>query len=304
MTSTTVVLVGPTGVGKTAVSIPLALHLNAEIISADSRQLYRHMDIVTAKPSTTDRREVPHHFIDHLDPDASYSAGQFGRESRACAFEISDRGRRVLVVGGSGLYVRAFVDGMFEGVTRDESTRQRIRQVAREHGTQYLHDELRQVDPVSAARIAPKDLKRIERALEVYRVTGKPMSEWHQDTPPPMNCVMIGLSCERMELYRRIEARVDMMFADDQAIDETRRLLEMGYAPTLTSMEGIGYRDIVRFLQGEISREQLLQRFKQDSRNYAKRQMTWFRRETSIRWVDVTGRPLISILDNIKKLVL
>ncbi len=281
-----VVLAGPTGVGKTAISIPLARHLNAQIISADSRQIYRHMDIATAKPSQTDMQSVPHHLIDVVNPDETYSAGQFGATAR----EILDNtDSKFMIIGGSGLYIKAIVEGLTHGIPKDEITRKTIRDEMASRGMTAVYDDLQAVDPESAARISPNDARRIERALEVYRLTGIPLSRWHEERrSEEIPSIWIGLTCDRNELYRRIELRIDRMMENDAVVEETKRLLAMGFSSNLISMEGLGYRDIVAYLNGQMSRKDMIRRFKQDSRNYAKRQLTWFRKEKKIHWIDTT----------------
>lgn len=281
-----VVLVGPTGVGKTEISISLAQNLNAQIISADSRQIYRYMDVGTAKPSQADRQRVPHHLIDIIDPDEKYSAGHFGLAARAILNHVDSK---FMIVGGSGLYIKAIIEGLTQAAPKDEHVRKIIRVEIEEEGLGAVYRKLANVDPDGAARISPKDAKRIERALEVYRITGIPLSRWHAvDRTEVIPSIWIGLSCERNELYRRIESRIDRMLENEAVIEETRRLLTMGYTADLISMEGLGYRDIVAYLADKMSREEMIRRFKQDSRHYAKRQLTWFRKEKKIHWIDTT----------------
>lgn len=281
-----VVLAGPTGVGKTAISIPLARHLTAQIISADSRQIYRYMDIATAKPSQSDLQSVPHHMVDIVNPDETYSAGQFGHAAR----EILERvDSKFMIVGGSGLYIKAIVEGLTRDIPKDEITRKTIRKEMAIRGRAVVYHDLQAVDPEIAARISPNDERRIERALEVYRLTGIPLSRWHaEQRSEEIPSIWIGLTCDRDELYRRIELRIDRMMEGDAVIEETKRLLAMGYSANLISMESLGYRDIVAYLNGQMSREDMIRRFKQDSRNYAKRQLTWFRKEKKIHWIDTT----------------
>jgi len=286
MTPPLVVLVGPTGVGKTTISIPLATQLQSEIISADSRQVYRHMDVGTAKPSAADRLRIPHYMVDILDPDETYSAGQFGSEVRDL---LNKSPSNFMIVGGSGLYIKAVIQGLSRGAERNDAIRAEIRLHMKERGVAALHAELTQIDPVAASHVSPTDSKRIERALEVYRLTGMPISRWRDEMcEDPIPAVWIGLACDRAELYRRIEARIDAMMEEDHLMRETQDLLAKGYSPSLQSMEGLGYRDMIRFLKRDISRDEMIRRFKQDSRNYAKRQLTWFRKEKKIHWIDTT----------------
>lgn len=288
------VLAGPTAVGKTFVSIAIAEALNAEIISADSRQIYRYMDIATAKPSLEFRKKIPHHFIDIVDPDQIYNAGQFGSDGRTIIDGISSRGKNVLVVGGSGLYIRSLTEGFFAGEVSDPAIRKNIREKIIQSGAPALHAKLAEIDPESAKKINPNDAKRIERALEVFEITGKPISVLHQTPKPKFSFepVFYGLTCDRAELYRRIEARIDRML-EDGVIDETQRLLNRGFSKNLVSMESLGYREIIAYLNGTLSKDDMIRLFKQGSRNYAKRQWTWFRKDQRIRWFDVTEPGLL-----------
>ncbi len=287
------VLVGPTAVGKTAAAVELGLRLNAEILSADSRQIYRHMDIGTAKPTIEQRSAAPHHFIDIVDPDEDYNAGRYGSEGRERIREILGRGKQVLVVGGSGLYVRSLIDGIFEDAGKNDAVRDRIRRDMAVQGTTALHERLKQIDSKAASRIHPNDARRIERALEVYELTGRSISELQRKRPAvDFEPVLFGLSCGRTELYRRIDERVDRMIRDG-LIEETRALLNRGYSEHLISMESLGYREIAAHLRGRLTLERAVELFKQGSRNYAKRQWTWFRKDRRIRWTEVhpSGSP-------------
>lgn len=285
-------IVGPTGSGKTAVSIPIARSMNAEIISADSRQIYRDMDIATAKPDAAERSSVSHHLIDFVSPDEVYDAGRFAQDGKRCVDDILRRGKKVLVVGGSGLYIQSFIDGFFEGAGKDESFRKTFREELARYGAVAMHRRLREIDPESASRIQPNDIKRIERALEVYYQTGQPMS-WHhraQDSTPWCIPVFAGMTMERPVLYKRINERVERML-NNGALEETRALLQKGYSPSSVAMEGLGYREMGAFLRGEISYERMVELFKQRSRNYAKRQLTWFRKDSRIRWFHADRYP-------------
>ena len=280
------VIVGPTAVGKTALSLDLAGRLNAEIVSADSRQVYRYLDIGTAKPTPEERARAPHHFIDVRDPDEYYSAGEYGREARAAIEEMLGQGRLPIVVGGSGFYLRALFEGLFEPRISDPEVKERIRERIRRQGLAAVYEELRRVDAESAGRIHPNDEQRIVRALEVYEISGQPMSAFFKEKPRPAGFrgVWIGLSRERAELYRLIDTRVDRMF--EQGLeDEVRALLQRGYPPDLNALRTVGYREVIDYLQGRVDLERAVELVKRNSRRYAKRQLTWFRRDNRIHWI-------------------
>lgn len=296
------VIVGPTAIGKTALGIELSEYSDVEIVSADSRQLYRYMDICTAKPDNTQRLRVPHHFIDHINPDETYNAAQYAREALPVIQSIFDRGKLPVIVGGSGLYIRALIDGFFEGVDNNETVRDEIRKQIDSEGIVSVFEELRQNDPETANRLHIGDIQRIERALEVFRVTGKPLSQWHKETQSkfPWNSLWVGLDCDRTKLYQRIEMRVDQMI-EQGVIGETEMLLELGYSENLISMQSLGYREIIAYLKGTMDRDTMLRLFKQGSRNYAKRQLTWFRKNERIRWIMTDKNSPEKILDDTLK---
>ncbi len=279
------VLVGPTGVGKTRVSVEIARWLPIEIISADSRQVYRYMDIGTDKPSPEIRRKIPHHFIDRLDPDQEYSAGQFAREARIVAQEIFSRHRVPLVVGGSGLYVRAMLEGFFGEDYRDEQLRRRLLARARVEGAEALYQELLKRDPETARGTHPHNVKRIVRALEIVYLTGQPASliRRKRKDPAPFGWVKFGLLMERPALYERIDARVEAMF-DQGLVEEVQRLLEKGYHRDLNALNSVGYQEVIDFLEEKIDLYTCVELVKRHTRRYAKRQLTWFRAEKEIRW--------------------
>jgi tRNA dimethylallyltransferase len=287
--NTTIVVVGPTASGKTALSLLLARRLNAEIISADSRQIYRHLTIGTAKPSETDRRDVPHHFIDVLDPRQDYSAGEFGTEARAVLADIQKRGKRALVVGGSGLYVKGLVDGFFDGPGKDPEIRERLERELEQEGVTGLLKKLTLIDPASAAVMSrePK-ARRIMRALEVYYSTGKPLSvhfaEQKSRTMP--NVIMVAPLWERALLYKHIDDRVTGMMKSG-FLEEVRWLESEGYPPHLNALNTVGYRELVEYLGNKITLEEAVSLIKMNTRRFAKRQMTWFKRDERIRWIPV-----------------
>ena len=280
-------IVGPTCSGKTAFAVEVARRIPAEIISADSRQVFRQLTIGTAKPPIEILREFPHHFIDIVDPDQPYSAGQFGHDAARTIDEIAARGRHPIVVGGSGLYLRALIDGMHHAPGHDPAIRAMLEQRMAVEGVDALFDELRNCDPLSAERIAMKHKRRIIRALEVFRATGIPLSQWQdQKTEPAFVAEQIGLRWERRELYARIDARVDAMM-DMGLLDEVRGLLARGFTDALQSLNTPGYKELFAHLRGEISLDRAVELIKQHSRNYAKRQVTWFSADERVRWIDV-----------------
>jgi len=281
-------IIGPTAVGKSAAALALAKQNGWEIISADSRQVYRHLDIATAKPSLAERAIVPHHFIDIRNPDEIYSAGEFAREARAKISEILAGGQTPLVVGGSGLYIRALSEGFFEPAISNRRFQRELKLRAKQVGGAAIHAELARVDAAMAARLHPNDVHRIARALEVYYSSGKPLSEFWQNQPSQVNFefLFIGLTMPRQQLYERIDRRVDAM-KEQGLIDECRRLLEMGYTAELNALQTVGYKEVFAFLSGQMDQRQMVEQIKQHTRNYAKRQMTWFRKQSNIRWLEV-----------------
>lgn len=300
---TVIVLVGPTASGKTAVSLPLAERLGAEIISADSRQIYRHMDIGTAKPTVAERARVPHHFIDILDPDQDYSAGEFGIRGREEIERILSRGRVPLVVGGSGLYIRSLVDGFFDGPPADPEVRSTIERRLAVGGVEELLGELRRVDPLFAARVDPTKPRRMIRALEVFHVTGVPISQLHQDLKVeiPFTLRIFGLAWPKPALQKRIGDRCTMML-EGGLLDEVEDLVRRGYSPGLNALNTVGYAEGFAFRAGEITRDEMVELFCRNTRRYAKRQMTWFRRDKRIEWIDMReGREAEGVVEEIVK---
>jgi tRNA dimethylallyltransferase len=278
------VLVGPTASGKTQVSLELARRMGAEIISADSRQIYRYMDIGTAKPTPEERLLIPHHFIDELTPDVEFNAGQYGKRGREVIEDIARRGHLPIVVGGSGLYIRALIDGIFEGPSADPELRKELYRRMKTEGPEKLLEELRTVDPESAARMLPANTRRIVRALEVERRTGTTISQL-QKIPVEVNLtpVLAGLEWERAVLYGRIDRRVDSM-VEQGLLEEVQHLHDLGYSSELNSLQTVGYREALQFLRNEVTMDEMVRRIKQNSRRYAKRQLTWFRHDRRIRW--------------------
>ncbi len=283
-----IVLVGPTASGKTSVSLPLAERLGAEIISADSRQIYRYMDIGTAKPTVVERARVHHHFIDIRNPDQDYSAGEFGIRGREEIERIFSRGHLPLVVGGSGLYVQALIDGFFDGPPADPEVRNTIEERFARGGVEELIGELRRVDPVFASRVDPTKPRRMIRALEVFHVTGVPISRLHEEqrTEIPFKSRIFGLTWPKPDLHRRIGERCTKML-EGGLLDEVEGLVRRGYGPELNALNTVGYAEAFAFREGRISREEMEELFCRNTRRYAKRQMTWFRRNGRIEWLEM-----------------
>jgi len=281
------VIVGPTASGKTDLAIALAGQCGGEIVSADSRQIYRFLDIGTAKPTPAEREAARHHLIDFLNPDKTFSAGEYAKKARPVVRDVLSRRKIPIVAGGSGLYVRALIDGMFEAESKDESLRALLKKRAEQDGPEPLHAELGRIDPVAAERIHPRDARRIIRALEVFRITGKPISDIQRNGTRPSGYIfsMWGIAWPRAVLYGRIDSRVDDMIRRG-FVDEVRRLLEMGYTAGLNSLDTLGYREAFRYLSDEIPMEEMIALIKQNTRRFAKRQLTWFRADPRIRWIE------------------
>ncbi len=283
-----IIILGPTGVGKTAVSIIIAKALNAEIISADSMQVYRHMDIGTAKPSQNELQDVPHHLIDILAPDTLFSAGEFKKRAIEAITELHGKNRIPVIAGGTGLYIRALTTGLFEGPGADEALREKLKKEEKLFGDGHLYNKLTSLDPSAARKIGPKDLRRIVRALEVSMKEKRGISEVQDrmTKPADYDFIKIGLTRDRKELYPMIEARVDRMMKDG-LLDETKKMLNMN--PNRTALQALGYKEMKLFLDGEIDLTEAVRLTKKRTKMFAKRQYTWFRKEEDISWVDITG---------------
>jgi tRNA dimethylallyltransferase len=282
-----IVIAGPTGVGKTGVAIALAKRIGGEIVGADSRQIYRYMDIGTAKPTPAERARVPHHLIDIRNPDEDYSAAEYARDASVAIRDIHACGEIPLLVGGTGLYIHAVLYGIFEGPGRDETFRSEMHALAKERGPVYIHQKLLQVDPETALRLHPHDLTRVIRALEVYHLTGKPISEQQSCATAPIaeyrSCFFV-ITAEREILYERIDTRVDQMITQG-LVEEVRGLLKRGYHANLNSMNSVGYKEIIEFLSGKQDLPSTIRLIKQNTRRYAKRQLTWFRKYQDNFWI-------------------
>ena len=285
-------IVGPTAVGKTALAVRLALDMNGEIVSADSRQVYRGMDIGTAKADPEERQAVPHHLIDIVAPDEPLTLVQYQEAAYGAIDDILARGRAPLLVGGTGLYVRAVVQGL--GIPRvppDAALRADLYRRAETEGHAALHARLAEVDPPAASAIDARNVRRVVRALEVYLQTGQPISRLQQATPPPYRILQVGLTMDRVELYRRIDERIDRMLAVG-LVEEVRALLGLGYGLELPSMSGVGYRQVALYLQGEIDLAEAVRRVRHDTRRFVHQQYTWFRlNDPAIAWFDLQEEP-------------
>ena len=293
-------IVGPTAVGKTRLALLLAQKIDAEIVSADSRQIYKNMDIGTAKPDREELAQVPHHFIDILYPDEDYNAGRYAKDARKTINEIVERGKTPLVAGGSGLYIKALIDGFFESPEIDPQVRRKVLRELEEYGATALYKKLVQVDAPYAAKISDNDPQRITRALEVYLSSGIPLSQWHKQEADKADFtpVMYGLIMERTALYEKIETRVDKMLQDG-LVDEVKNLIDMGYSKDLNALNTVGYKEVIQYLEGACDYDEMAKLIKQHSRNYAKRQLTWFRKEKRIHWYNLDEKTFAEIVEEI-----
>lgn len=281
-----IVICGPTGIGKTSTAIEVAKANNGEIIGADSMQIYRYMDIGTAKPTPEEQGQVTHHMIDVADPDDHFDAAQYTELAREKILQLHHDRIISFVVGGTGLYIKALIHGLFEAQPINSEIRKRLNAEVAEKGNEFLHHRLKNQDPETAERLHPNDTYRIIRALETIEATGKRISEYHQNhqfIETPFTVLKIGLNMDRKKLYKRINTRVDMMIAAG-FVDEVRKLLDLGYTAALKSMQSIGYRHMVDYIEGRLSWKDCLRTLKRDHRRYAKRQLTWFGADTEIVW--------------------
>jgi len=283
-------LVGPTGIGKTAISISLAKKLNGEIISADSAQIYKYMDIGTAKITKEEMKGIPHYLIDVVYPDEEFTVSDFKKNATKHIYDINNMGKLPMVVGGTGLYVNSLVyDLSFTHVPPNDKFREKYESIANKYGNQFIYEELKNIDPNSANRIHVNDRKRTIRALEIYYVTNKPMSVYYKNFRKyneDFDVIMIGLTMKREELYSRINYRVDKMI-ENGLVEEVRSLLDMGYTEDLNSLQALGYKEIVSHIKGGLTLDESIDLIKRSTRKFAKRQLTWFRRDNRIKWIDL-----------------
>lgn len=307
------ILAGPTAVGKTQISIKLAGRLNGEIISADSMQIYKNMDVGSAKISKEEMRGITHHLVDIIEPSVGFSVAEFKERAESAIEEIESKNKLPMLVGGTGFYINSLIyNYTFADTNKDEEYREYLTRLASSEGNEYVHSLLSGIDAQSYNKLYPNDLKRVIRALEVYKVSGKPMSEFakEQDTLDiPYNVHYFVLNMDRQKLYSRINKRVDIMIKIG-LIDEVIKLKEMGYNSDMQSMKGIGYKEVMYYLNNELSLVEAIEMIKKGSRNYAKRQLTWFRKDQRVNWInsddfkndDEIVEYILGMLSSVKKL--
>ena len=283
------VVLGPTAVGKSAVGIDISNALSGEIINADSLQVYKHLDIGTAKPSSIELSEINHHLINILEPDEDFNAGMFRSRATTVIEDLSNIGTNIIVVGGTYLYVKVLLSGLIEGLPANQEIRENIKKLRLTFGLPYVYERLQSLDPEASGKIHPNDYVRIERALEVNYLTGQKMSELqseHSFQEQSFDYLKIGISLDREQLKDRIDNRVDSMI-ETGLVEEVKKLREMGYKNDLKPMQSIGYKEINQFLDGDISLEEAVELIKRDTKRFAKRQMTWLRKDDEIKWFEL-----------------
>jgi tRNA dimethylallyltransferase len=281
-----VIVLGPTAVGKSEAVLELAPRLNAEVVNADSQQLYRQLDIGTAKPSAQLRDKIPHHVIDVVDPDEEFNVARYRELATAAIQDIRKRGKPAIVCGGTGLYIKALTQGLCVGPAQDSGTRAALIQEAERSGLRSLYERLERVDPAATSWIHPHDRQRIIRALEVYQLTGKPMSHWQKEhgfNEKVFETLEIGILRERGELYGLIDQRCETMI-EKGLVEEVKALCDKGYSLDLKPLQSVGYKHVGWFLKGQMNLAEAVLLMKRDTRRLAKRQLTWFRRDPEIRW--------------------
>lgn len=298
-----IVIVGPTCSGKTDLSLILAEKLNTEIISADSRQIYKYLNIGTAKPDTKILKKIKHHFIDILNPDDDYNVSKFENDSLKIIERLLSEKKIPVVVGGSGLYIKALIDGIFNSAEADHEYRKYLTEQKKLFGNEYLYEELKKIDPESAKKMLPQNWKRIIRALEVFHLSGKTIGDHQKEYSRNLkiNFRQYGISWEREVLYKRIEERVDEMI-EKGLISEVEKIIKKGYSKNLNSLNTVGYKEIISYLSSEISLEKAIELIKRNTRRFAKRQLTWFRKDKRIIWFEIKSlKDLLAAADKIIK---
>jgi tRNA dimethylallyltransferase len=288
MAGKVILIVGPTCSGKTKLSLKLAEVLNTEIISADSRQIYKYLNIGTAKPSDEELKTIKHHFIDYLEPDIDYNVSRYEKESLQIISELIINNKVPVVAGGSGLYIKAIADGIFDTADTDEDYRAYLKDMKDRYGNEYIYGMLEKIDPLSARTMLPQNWKRVIRALEVYHLTGKSIVELQKEyiRKTDFEFLLFGLLWDRKRLYENIETRVDDMI-ERGLISEVENILSMGFNEKLNSLNTVGYKEIINYLKGNLTLEEAIGLIKRNTRRYAKRQMTWFRKDERIEWLNV-----------------
>lgn len=302
-----IAIAGATASGKTSVAIRLAKKFDAEIISFDSLQVYKYLNIGTAKPSRVELKEVKHHLINICQPDEEFNAGIFAKLAQRKIKSIQRKNKNIILVGGTGLYLKALLEGLSPAPPQNSRLRLKLLKQAEKYGKNYLYQKLAKVDPTATAKIHPHNLPRVIRALEVYCLTGKPFSSYHQQTPKPdYQAHIIGLSWDREILYQRINQRVEEMFKNG-LVREARSLLERGYEPTLKPLQSLGYHQVYQYLEEKITLNQAMESTKRDTRHYAKRQISWFRKTNNIKWFhfhrELDKKTLLKIENYVKLLM-
>lgn len=302
-----VVIAGPTATGKTDLSILLAERIGGEIVSADSVQIYRYLDIGSAKPTTEERRNIPHYMIDVVTPDADFTVFDYQTMARKHIFDIHSRNKLPILVGGTGLYIKALIDDYtFRSGKYNAGIRKKLQKELNDYGKEYLYQKLQEIDPSGARKLHINDTRRIVRALEYYYLTGEPISRQQELTlqkKSPYKLIMVGLFMERELLYSRINRRVALMLQKG-LLSEVKELVRRGYSSSLKSLQSLGYKHMLMYLQGNWEWEKAVSLFKQDTRKFAKRQMTWFRADKRITWMEIKPDLKIEpILDSICKTV-
>jgi len=292
-----IVIVGSTCSGKTYLSLKSASIIKSEIISADSRQIFKLLNIGTAKPTIDQLKSVKHHFIDELNPDANFNASRFAEKAEIICKKLFSQRKIPIVVGGSGLYIKALVDGISESADTNNELREELLELRKKFGNDYLYEELKKVDKISADKMLPQNWKRVIRALEVFRLTGKPIWQHHVNKNhfPKFQFRQIGLLWDRKILYNNIEKRVDEMI-EDGLVEEVLSLLKLGYSKDLNSLNTVGYKEIIQYLDGEISLDRAIELIKRNTRRYAKRQMTWFNADKRIEWCNINSLTDLNLL--------
>lgn len=294
-----IAIVGPTASGKTKLSIELAKKINGEIVSADSRQVYLHIPIATSVPSLHDRKLVKHYFIEELNLEEEFNAGEYGKKAREIIEDILSRGKVPIIAGGSGLYIRSLLEGFFDEEVKDKDIRASLYEKLKTKGNEFLYNELKEIDKIAAAAMLPTNIRRIIRALEIYYATGKKISDLHKSKIDiNFKAHQYGLLLDRKYLYERINDRVDEMIKDG-LIEEIRSLWDKGYTyHTHNSLNTVGVKEVMKYFEGEYTYDEMVEMIKQNTRRYAKRQMTWFNKDKKINWVVVEHTTDFSVLSD------